>query len=167
MVAPSLVMVTSPVGDVIILSMPRGPSDVRSVSAIARPATMFDSRMFCSDDWSFFRSPVDPLAVLTGDAAGAAAPVLAAAGLALITVVSLGEKKREEKRGVKKKKTHRQSVSPSNSMKKKSKRKCVLFISSKNQETLSISFFRIVYDSSYNNGNCYGLKRVKKEMMTE
>lgn len=132
MVAPSLVMVTSPVGDVIILSMPRGPSDVRSVSAIARPATMFDSRMFCSDDWSFFRSPVDPLAVLTGDAAGAAAPVLAAAGLALITVVSLGEKKKEEKRGVKKKR-HRQSVSPSNSMEKKSKRECVLFISSKNQ----------------------------------
>lgn len=44
MVAPSLVMTTSPVPFWIILSMPRGPRDVRTASATAFAATMFDSR---------------------------------------------------------------------------------------------------------------------------
>jgi hypothetical protein len=34
-VAPSFVMITSPLADWIILSMPRGPSDVRIASATA------------------------------------------------------------------------------------------------------------------------------------
>ena len=76
MVAPSLVIVTSPDGDVIILSMPRGPRDVRSVSAIARPATMLDSRMFCSVDVSFFMSPVEPPAFCAAGAADACDAVL-------------------------------------------------------------------------------------------
>lgn len=41
-VAPSLVMVTSPSGDTIILSSPLGPSDVRSVDAMERAAMMCD-----------------------------------------------------------------------------------------------------------------------------
>ena len=43
-VAPSFVMTTSPCGEEIILSMPRGPSEVRTASATALAATMLDSR---------------------------------------------------------------------------------------------------------------------------
>ena len=42
MVAPSLVMVTSPSGLTRSLSRPRGPSEVRSVSATERAARMWD-----------------------------------------------------------------------------------------------------------------------------
>jgi len=42
MVAPSFVIVTSPSGDTIILSRPLGPSDVRTMSAIALAASMWD-----------------------------------------------------------------------------------------------------------------------------
>ncbi|RNA25965.1 t-complex 1 subunit alpha [Brachionus plicatilis] len=44
MVAPSLVMVTEPSDDWIILSMPLGPSDVRTASAIDLAAIMLESR---------------------------------------------------------------------------------------------------------------------------
>mmetsp|Transcript_23828 Transcript_23828/g.34820 ORF Transcript_23828/g.34820 Transcript_23828/m.34820 type:complete len:292 (-) Transcript_23828:52-927(-) len=45
MVAPSLVMMTSPVSLWIILSMPRGPSEVRTASATALAAMMLPRRM--------------------------------------------------------------------------------------------------------------------------
>ena len=51
-VAPSFVITTSPFGDEIILSIPRGPSEVRTASATAFAATMFDSRtdFSCADE---------------------------------------------------------------------------------------------------------------------
>ena len=44
MVAPSLVMTTSPLADATILSIPRGPRLVRTASATALAASMFTSR---------------------------------------------------------------------------------------------------------------------------
>mmetsp|Transcript_22440 Transcript_22440/g.56634 ORF Transcript_22440/g.56634 Transcript_22440/m.56634 type:complete len:296 (+) Transcript_22440:1040-1927(+) len=43
-VAPSLVMITSPLCVSIILSIPRGPSDVRTASEMALPAMMLEDR---------------------------------------------------------------------------------------------------------------------------
>lgn len=45
MVAPSLVMITSPLAEDNILSMPRGPRLVRTASATALAATMFAWRI--------------------------------------------------------------------------------------------------------------------------
>jgi hypothetical protein len=50
-VAPSFVIITSPFESFIILSIPRGPKDVRTVSATALAAAMFVTRMFL--DFSF------------------------------------------------------------------------------------------------------------------
>eukprot|EP01139_Manchomonas_bermudensis_P020006 Amastigsp_a677667_92.p3 type:complete len:282 gc:universal Amastigsp_a677667_92:787-1632(+) len=68
-VAPSLVMITSPRPSSIILSMPRGPSDVRTASATAFAAIMLETRT------SFSRSRSSNFIDLTGAAAAAAAAI--------------------------------------------------------------------------------------------
>mmetsp|Transcript_94239 Transcript_94239/g.228829 ORF Transcript_94239/g.228829 Transcript_94239/m.228829 type:complete len:201 (-) Transcript_94239:101-703(-) len=59
-VAPSLVMITSPLSAWIILSMPRGPSDVRIASATDLAAMMLDMRTSRSFSRSWKRSFFPP-----------------------------------------------------------------------------------------------------------
>mmetsp|Transcript_13083 Transcript_13083/g.52187 ORF Transcript_13083/g.52187 Transcript_13083/m.52187 type:complete len:257 (-) Transcript_13083:119-889(-) len=66
-VAPSLVISTSPLGRAIILSMPRGPRLVLTMSATALAASMLEPRMSASFSfsWNWFSLIFDAIATLT------------------------------------------------------------------------------------------------------
>ena len=61
MVAPSLVMVTSPLGSWIILSIPLGPKEVLMASDKALAAWMFDFRISMGFDFFWCIKPLLPL----------------------------------------------------------------------------------------------------------